>query len=48
MTATTLAERFGLTVRAPRTGMHEFEDDDPVEPYDFGEDTRRCVLRDRA
>lgn len=32
-----LAERFGLTVRAPRTGMHEFEDDDPVEPYDFGE-----------
>jgi hypothetical protein len=32
-----LAERFGLTVRAPRTGMHEFRDGDPVEPYDFGE-----------
>ena len=32
-----LADRFGLTVRAPRTGMHEFADDDPVEPYDFGE-----------
>ena len=32
-----LAERFGITVRAPRTGMHEFGDDDPVEPYDFGE-----------
>jgi hypothetical protein len=33
-----LAERFGLTVRAPRVGMHEFDDDDPVEPYDFGEE----------
>ena len=32
-----VADRFGLTVRAPRTGMHEFADDDPVEPYDFGE-----------
>ncbi len=34
---TKLAERFGLTVRAPRLGMHEFADDDPVEPYDFGD-----------
>jgi hypothetical protein len=32
-----LADRFGLTVRAPRVGMHEFAEDDPVEPYDFGE-----------
>jgi Metallo-beta-lactamase superfamily len=32
-----LAARFGLTARAPRVGMHEFEDVDPVEPYDFGE-----------
>jgi hypothetical protein len=32
-----LADRFGLTVRAPRTGMHEFEDRDPVEAYDFGD-----------
>ena len=32
-----VAERFGLTVRAPRVGMHEFEEDDAVEPYDFGE-----------
>ena len=32
-----LAERFGLTVHAPRVGMHEFAEDDPVEPYDFGE-----------
>jgi glyoxylase-like metal-dependent hydrolase (beta-lactamase superfamily II) len=31
------AERFGATLRAPRTGMHDFGDDSPVEPYDFGE-----------
>lgn len=33
-----LAERFGLRVRAPRVGMHEFDDDAPVDPYDFGEE----------
>ena len=32
-----LAKRYDITVRAPRTGMHEFDDGDPVEPYDFGE-----------
>ena len=31
------AERFDATVRAPMTGMHEFGDDSPVQPYDFGE-----------
>jgi hypothetical protein len=31
------AERFGATVRAPVTGMHEFGDDSPVQPYGFGE-----------
>ncbi len=31
------AERFGATVRAPVTGMHDFGDDSPVQPYDFGE-----------
>jgi hypothetical protein len=30
-------ERFEAPIRAPRVGMHEFEDDDPVEPYDFEE-----------
>jgi hypothetical protein len=30
-------ERFGAPIRAPRIGMHEFDDDDPVEPYDFEE-----------
>jgi glyoxylase-like metal-dependent hydrolase (beta-lactamase superfamily II) len=30
-------ERFGATVRAPRSGMHEFPEDTPVVPYDFGE-----------
>ncbi len=32
-----LAERFGLKVRVPRVGLHEFGDGDPVEPYDFGD-----------
>jgi hypothetical protein len=30
-------ERFGAPVRAPRVGLHEFEEGDPVEPYDFEE-----------
>jgi glyoxylase-like metal-dependent hydrolase (beta-lactamase superfamily II) len=32
-----LVERFGCPVRAPRAGMHEFTNGEPVEPYDFGE-----------
>lgn len=32
-----LIARFGCPVRAPRTGMHEFTEGEPVEPYDFGE-----------
>jgi glyoxylase-like metal-dependent hydrolase (beta-lactamase superfamily II) len=31
------AERFGATIRAPCTGMHDYPDDTPIEPYDFGE-----------
>jgi glyoxylase-like metal-dependent hydrolase (beta-lactamase superfamily II) len=31
------AERLGATIMAPRTGMHEFGDDTPVEPFDFGD-----------
>ena len=30
-------ERFGATIRAPRTGRDEFGDSDPVEFYDFEE-----------
>ena len=30
-------ERFGVPVRVPRTGMHEYSESDPVEPYDFEE-----------
>jgi len=30
-------ERFGAVLRVPRLGLHEFAEDDPVEPYDFGE-----------
>jgi glyoxylase-like metal-dependent hydrolase (beta-lactamase superfamily II) len=35
---TKLTERFGIGVRAPRSGMHEFSRDQPVEPFDFGEE----------
>ena len=31
------AERFGATVRAPVTGMHDFGEGSPVQPYDFAE-----------
>jgi glyoxylase-like metal-dependent hydrolase (beta-lactamase superfamily II) len=30
------AERFGATIQAPRTGMHDFGDDTPIQAYDFG------------
>ena len=33
-----LTERFGVTVRASRPGMHEFSGDQPVEPFDFGDE----------
>ena len=28
----------GVTVRAPKVGMHEYTNDEPVQPYDFGEE----------
>jgi glyoxylase-like metal-dependent hydrolase (beta-lactamase superfamily II) len=31
------AERFDATVQAPRTGMHEYGDGTPIQPYDFGD-----------
>ena len=31
------AERFGATISAPRTGMHEFGEGTPIQAYDFGE-----------
>jgi hypothetical protein len=31
------AEAFGCTVHCNRAGMHEFTQDDPVEPFDIGE-----------
>ena len=31
------AERFDATVRAPSTGMHDYPDDTPIQPYDFGD-----------
>ena len=31
------AERFDATIQAPRTGMHDFPDDTPIQPYNFGD-----------
>jgi glyoxylase-like metal-dependent hydrolase (beta-lactamase superfamily II) len=31
------AERFGATIQAPRSGMHEFGDDTPIQPYNVGD-----------
>jgi len=31
-------ERFGVTVRCVREGLHEFGDDRPVEPFAFGDE----------
>jgi hypothetical protein len=31
------AERFGATIQAPRTGMHDYPEDTPIQAYDFGE-----------
>jgi hypothetical protein len=33
----TAHERFDAPIRVPRVGLHEFEEGDPVEPYDFEE-----------
>jgi glyoxylase-like metal-dependent hydrolase (beta-lactamase superfamily II) len=31
------SERFDATIQAPRTGMHDYGDDTPIQPYDFGD-----------
>jgi glyoxylase-like metal-dependent hydrolase (beta-lactamase superfamily II) len=31
------AERFGATVQAPRSGMHEYGNGTPIRPYDVGD-----------
>lgn len=33
-----LHDRFGCPLLAPRPGMHEFSDDDPVDPYGDGDE----------
>ncbi len=30
-------ERFDAVLRVPRTGLHDYSPDDPVEPYEYGE-----------
>lgn len=37
-------ERFGVTVRCVRQGMHEFGDDSSVEPFDFGDELPGGVI----
>lgn len=32
------AERFGASVRCVRQGLHEFGSDEPVQPFDFGDE----------
>jgi len=39
-----LIERYGVTVRASRPGMHEFGPDQPVEPFDFGDEIAPGVI----
>jgi glyoxylase-like metal-dependent hydrolase (beta-lactamase superfamily II) len=34
----TFVDAFGCTVHASRPGMHEFSADQPVQPFDFGDD----------
>jgi glyoxylase-like metal-dependent hydrolase (beta-lactamase superfamily II) len=31
------SERFGATIQAPRPGMHDFDDDSPIQAYNFGD-----------
>ena len=31
------AERFGATIQAPRSGMHDYPKDTPIQPYNFGD-----------
>ena len=38
------AERFGVTVRAVREGLHEFSADQRVEPFDFGDELPGGIL----
>ena len=36
--------RFGVTVRCARPGMHEFQKDEVVEPFDFGDELSGGVI----
>jgi len=38
-------DRFGCPVRAPRVGMHELAAEQPVEPYDFGDELAGGAVR---
>lgn len=39
-----IAEAFGIPVRSSRPGMHEFADDQAVEPFDFGDEVMPGVI----
>ncbi len=37
-------ERFGVSVRCVRPGLHEFSGGEPVEPFDFGDELPGAVI----
>jgi hypothetical protein len=37
-------ERFGVTIRCARAGLHEFERGEPVEPFDFGDELPGAIV----
>lgn len=37
-------ERFGVSVHCVREGLHEFADDEVVEPFDFGDELRGGIV----
>ncbi len=43
-----LVERFGLTVRCVREGLHEFAHGEPVEPFDFGDELPGGIVAHRV
>jgi hypothetical protein len=43
-----LVERFGASVRCVREGLHEFDDREPVQPFDFGDELPGGIVAHRV
>jgi hypothetical protein len=43
-----LVDRFGATVHCVREGLHEFDDGEPVEPFDFGDELAGGIVAHRV